>query len=81
MADLEKNNHDKVFPSSNSLSKVAEQSGVTRKEAEITKGVTPNVIKPPTAPQDPIKDNEASGMEIVLATLPLPAKGDPKGTD
>ena len=81
VADPEKNNHDKVFPSSDSLSKVAEQSGVTRKEAEITKGVTPKVTKPPTAPQDPIKDNEASRMEIVLATLPLPAKGDPKGTD
>ena len=47
----------------------------------MTKGVAPNAIKASTAPQDPIKDKEASRMEIVFATLLLPAKGDPKGID
>ena len=51
------------------------------KEAEMTKGVASDATKPPVAPQDPIKDNEALKIEIVLATLPLPAKGDFKGID
>ena len=50
------------------------------KEAEATKGVAPGDTKPLADPQDPIKDNEAPRIEIVLATLPLPAKGDSKGT-
>ena len=72
---------NKVPPSSGSPPKVADQPGVTGKEAEVIKGVIPNAIKPPAAPQDPIKDKEAPRMDIFLATLPLPAKGDPKGTD
>ena len=51
------------------------------KAAEVTKGVVPDAIKSSTAPQDPTKDKEAHRIEIVLATLPLPAKGDPKGID
>ena len=81
VVDLEKNSPNKVPPSSGSHLKVAKQPGVTRKEVEMTKGVGPDATKPPVAPQDPIKDNEASKMEIILATLPLPAKGSPKGTD
>ena len=54
---------------------------MTEKEVEMTKGVAPNATKPPATPQDPINDNEALRMEIVLATLPLSAKGDPKGKD
>ena len=54
---------------------------VNEEEVEVTKGVLPDATKPPIVPQDPTKDNEASRMEIVLATLPIPAKGDPKGTD
>ena len=69
---------NKVPPSSSSPPKVAEQPGVTGKEAEVIKGVTPDATKPPTAPQDPIKDKEAPMMDIFLATLPLPVKGDPK---
>ena len=35
-----------------------------------------------TAPQDPPKEKEVpSTMKIVLATLPLPAKGDLKSKD
>ena len=37
--------------------------------------------QPPAAPEDPTKDNDAPRMELVLATLPIPAKGNPKGTD
>ena len=47
------------------------------KEAEMTKGVAPDATKPSAAPQDHIKDKEAPRMEIVLATLPLLANGDP----
>ena len=54
---------------------------MTEKEAKMTKGVTPDATMPPATPQDPIKDKEAFRMEIVLATLPLLAKGDPKGKD
>ena len=81
VADLEKSSPNKVPPSSGSPPKVAEQLGVNGKEVEVTKGVAPNAIKPPTAPRDPTKDKEAPRMEIVLTTLPLPAKGDPKGTN
>ena len=78
MADPKKNSSNKVPPPSSSLPKVAEQPGVNGKEAEVTKGVAPGDTKPLADPHDPIKDNDR--MEIVLATLPLPAKGDPKGT-
>ena len=54
---------------------------MNEKEAKVTKGVPPDATKPPTVPQDSTKDNEASKMEIVLATLPIPAKGNLKGTD
>ena len=81
MANLEKNKSEKALPSSGSPPKVVEQPSVNEKEAEATKGVPTNVIKPPAVPKDPTKDNEASKIEIVLATLPIPAKGNPKGTD
>ena len=51
------------------------------KEAEVTKGVVLDATKSSAAPQDPTKEKEAHRIEIVLATLPLPAKGDPKGID
>ena len=37
--------------------------------------------QPPAALEDPTKDNDAPKMELVLATLPIPAKGNPKGTN
>ena len=37
--------------------------------------------QPPAAPENPTKDNDAPRMELVLTTLPIPAKGEPKGTD
>ena len=45
-----------------------------------TKVVASDAIKPSAVPQDLAKDREASRMEFVLATLPIPSKGDPKGT-
>ncbi|XP_030931098.1 uncharacterized protein LOC115956982 [Quercus lobata] len=81
VADLEKRSPNEVPPSSSSLPKVAEQPGVNGKGAEVTKGLAPNATKPSVAPQDPTRDKEAPKMEIILATLPIPAKGDPKGTD
>ena len=81
VANLEKNGSKKALPSSGNPSKVAEQPSVNEKEAEVTKGVPADVIKPSAVPKDPTKDNEASKMEIVLATLPIPAKGNPKGTN
>ena len=80
VADPEKSSPSKVPPSSSSPQKVAEQPGVNGKEAKVIKGVAPDANKPPAAPQDPTKDKEAPRIEIVLATLPLPAKGDSKGT-
>ena len=79
MADLERSSPNKVLPSFGSPQKVAEQPGVNEKEAEVIKGVALDATKPPAAPQDPTKDKEAPRMKIILATLPLPAKGDPKG--
>ena len=81
VVDPEKSGSEKAFSSSSNLPKVAEQPRVNEKETEVTKGVPPNAIKPLAVPQDPIKDNEASRMEIVLATLPFPTKGDPKCID
>ena len=45
----------------------------------MSKGMTSNATKPPAIPHDPNKDKEAPRMELFLATLPLLAKGDPKG--
>ena len=81
VANPEKSGSEKAFPSSSNPPKVVKQPGVNEKEAEVTKGVPPDATKPSVAPQDSIKDNEASKMEIVLATLPISAKGDLKGTD
>ena len=42
--------------------------------------VASNATKPPAAPQDLSQEKEVpSKMEIILATLPVPAKGDLKG--
>ena len=81
VANPEKSNPNKFPPSSDIPPKVAGQPRVNGKKAVVTKGMAPDATKPPTAPQDPTKDKEAPKMEIVLVTLPLPAKVDPKGTD
>ena len=81
VADPEKIKSEKALTSSGNPLKVAERPGVNEKEAEVTKGVLLDATKPPAVPYDPTKDNKASKMEIVLATLLIPTKGDPKGTD
>ena len=39
--------------------------------------VASDATKPLTVPHDPAKEKEAPRMELVLATLPIPSKGDP----
>ena len=60
---------------------MVEQLRANGEEAEVTKGVATDATKPSAASQDPIKENEASRMEIILASLPIPAKGDSIGAD
>ena len=60
---------------------MVEQTGVDKKGAKVTKEVALDAIVPPAAPQDPSKDKEDTRMEIFLASLPIPAKGDSKGVD
>ena len=81
VANLEKNSSEKVLPSSGNPPKATEQPREKEKEVEVMKGVAFDATKPPIVSKDPIKDNEAPGMEIVLTTLPIPTMGDPKGTD
>ena len=58
--------------------KEVEHPGVTEKEKNDNQGVVPDAVKPPVVTQDPHANKEASKkMEIILATLPLPAKVDP----
>ena len=42
--------------------------------------MVPKTTKPQANPKDPPKGKETSqSLEVVLATLPIPAKEDPKG--
>ena len=51
----------------------------TTKTRDINKEVAQGANLPPTALKDPSKEKEASqSMELVLATLPIPLKEDPK---
>ena len=78
MVELEKNNPEKIPLPFNSPSKEAKQLKVAEKKANMTKGVALDVTKSPAAPQNPSKEKKAPPrMEIVLSTLPLPAKSDP----
>ena len=87
--DIDKDSLAKALLSSDSPSKEAKQPRVAEKETNTTKGVAPDATKPLaafdatkplTTPKDLPKEKEASHkMEIVLATLPMPAKEDLKG--
>ena len=82
MAELGKGSPIKAPPSSDSPSMVAQQHGIAEKEAVANKGVALDATKPPAAPRDPLKEKDVSStMEIVLATLLVPAKGDLKSKD
>ena len=80
MANLKKSSPSKASPPPGSPLKVAKQPGADGKVTEVSKGVASDATKPSVVPQDLNKDKEAPRMELVLATLPLRAKGDPKGT-
>ena len=87
--DIDKDSLAKAFLSSDSPSKEAKQPRVAEKETDTTKGVASDATKPSaafdatkplTTPKDLPKEKKASHkMEIVLATLPMPAKEDLKG--
>ena len=82
MVELGKGSLAKVLPSFGSPSKEAQQHKVVEKEANANKGVATDATKPLAVPQDPPKEKEVpSTMEVVLATLPLPAQGDLKSKD
>ena len=82
VVELKKDSPEKVPLPSGSPLKEAEQLGFVEKEADMTKGVAPDATKPSTALQDPSKEKKVPPrMEIVLATLPMPIKGDLKGKD
>ena len=77
VAELGKASPAKALTSSDNLSEVVKQSGVVEKEVNTTRGVAPDATKPPTASQDlPVKKKVPTRMEIVLATLLVPTKGD-----
>ena len=51
---------------------------MNEKRVEVKKEVALDVTKPPVDNRDSSKEKEGSKMEIVLASLPIPAKGDSK---
>ena len=68
-----------ISPSVQSSSKEAKLLKGAEKLVEVTKEVAHDAILPPVDPKDQSKENEAPhNMEIVLATLPIPTKEDPK---
>ena len=65
---------------SNSPQEVAEQAGPADKEKEVFKEVTLEMTKPSNTPKDSSKEGVGSqNIELVLVTLPIPTKEDPKG--
>ena len=59
---------------------MVEQADSTDKEKEVSNEVAPEMIKPSDVPKDSSKEGVGSqNIELVLATLPIPAKEDPKG--
>ena len=81
MTDSEKENPHEVPPPPSSPPKLAEQPKASEKEVEMNKEVAFDTNMPPVVPQDPSKDKEDTKMEIVLANLPIPTKGDSQGAD
>ena len=76
--EVSKDSTTNVTTSFAHLSKEAEQPRATEKEKNVNQRVALNAMKPLTTIQDPLVEKEAPGtMEIVLVSLPLPAKSDP----
>ena len=82
VANIGKDSPTKAPLSLDTPSKEAKQPEVVEKEIDTTKGVAHDATKPSAAPQDPpppkVKEVPFK-MEIALAILPVPAKGDLKG--
>ena len=80
VANIGKDSPAKAPLSLDTPSKEAKQPRVVEKETDTTKGVAHVATKPSAAPQDPPKEKEVPfKMEIALAILLVPAKGDLKG--
>ena len=60
---------------------MVEQTGADEKGAEVTKEVALDATALSATPQDPSKDKKDTRMEIVLASLSIPAKVDSKGAN
>ena len=70
----------KAPPTAKTSSKGEEQAEDTTKSGDINKEVVQDADLPPVAPKDLSKEKEASqSMELVLVTLSIPSKEDPKG--
>ena len=69
----------KAPPAANTSSTVAEQAEDTTKIRDVNKEVVQGANLPSLAPKDFFKEKETSqSMELVLATLAIPPKEDPK---
>nr|POF24283.1 f-box protein pp2-b10 [Quercus suber] len=80
MPAVEPSQQDQALPSSNSPSKEAGQTKIAEREKDTSKGVVLDATKPPATPKDSSMGKETSqSLEIVLATLSMLAKEDPKG--
>ena len=74
---MSKDSTTNVTTSFANLSEEAKQPRAIEKEKNANQGVAPDAMKPPTPTQDPPIEKEASKtMEIILASLPLPAKSN-----
>ena len=68
-----------VPPVANTSSGGAEQAEDTTKTGDVNKEIVQGSDPPPMALKDPSKEKETSqSMELVLATLSIPPKEDPK---
>ena len=81
MAGFEKQKPDEVSLPLNSPPKPVEQPKAGKKETETNKEAALETNVSSVVPQDPSADKEDTRMEIVLASLPILAKGDFKGVD
>ena len=71
-----------IRASFSSNSKVYVPAKVADLEKNSSEKVLPSSGSPSEVAEQPgVNEKEAPKMEIVLASLPLPANGDPKGTD
>ena len=72
-------NPPKAPPTANTSSEETEQAEGVTKTGDVNKWEVQGSDLPSTAPKDPPKEKEASqNMELVLATLPIHSKKDPK---